>query len=131
MHAIQDRETRLDRKQQIPSRPREVASVNPNSPVRIQPFMRRGVIALLAAAGTLGAAALAWSAPAVITGDPRWAATVSQTPAPSPEENDDYCMQDPNWYLCQHSQEKPITPSPSSDSTDWSQQQGAVRPPLG
>jgi hypothetical protein len=111
------------------SRPREVASVNPNSPVRIQPFMRRGVIALLAVAGTFGAASPAWTAPAVTAGDPRWPATVSQSSAPSPEENDDYCMQDPNWYLCQHFQEKPITPS--SDSIAWSRQQGTVRPPLG
>jgi hypothetical protein len=76
--------------------------------------MGRGVIALLAAAGTLGAAALAWSAPAVSTG-PQWPATVSPTSAPSPDHSDDYCMQDPNWYLCQHSREKPIMPSSHND----------------
>ena len=92
--------------------------MNPNCPARIQTFKLRGTVALLAAAGTLGAAALAGSALAVATGHSQWPAAVSQTPAPSPDQSDDYCMQDPNWYLCQHSHEKPITPS--SDSIGWS-----------
>lgn len=83
-----------------------------NSPVRIQTFMRRGVIATLAAAGTFGAAALAWSAPAITTGHPQPAATAQVTPAPSPGQNYDYCKQDPYWYLCQHYHEKPAVASP-------------------
>jgi len=78
-----------------------VANVNTNSPVRIQTLMRRGVIAMLVAAGTFGAA-LAWSPLAVATGHPQWPATAQVTPAPSPDNNDDYCKQDPYWYLCQH-----------------------------
>jgi hypothetical protein len=87
--------------------------VNPNIPVRIQTVMRRGVISLLAAAGTLGAAALAWSAPGVASGAPRPPATVSQTPVPSPGQ-DDYCRKDPNWYLCQNYHPDPIVAAPDS-----------------